>query len=385
MKKKKIMKGNKGITLVALVVTIIVLLILAGISLNLVLGQNGIISRTKDARNQTTEGQVNTEKAVNELTDTMEKYIKENEKKENSETETGINKYNIGDEVAYTYDVVSEGYSLPVSLSGFTKDQTVSQSSTVLKWKIIDKDEGKGTIDIVSAEPASYVSLKGAKGYNNGVDLLNDICEKLYSNTAKGIKARSINLEDMEKHLTDEGFSARNTYKGTLTYGKTKKYTTYKRYPTLYASQIGAGTDTTDITQPNIIKTIDPYKESSKRNLISSTETSWGNAGDNGLTITQTYYGITINKTNYGTAATILASSNWYWVAARWAADNNFVSFGRLAFFGIRNAGSSMGGDFLYNSLDTSSNSNAYLRPIVSLKLSDLTGDKNENGAWTLK
>ena len=45
MKKKKLMKGNKGITLVALVVTIVVLLILAGISLNLVLGQNGIISR----------------------------------------------------------------------------------------------------------------------------------------------------------------------------------------------------------------------------------------------------------------------------------------------------------------------------------------------------
>ena len=36
MNKKKIMKGNEGITLVALVVTIVVLLILAGISINLV-------------------------------------------------------------------------------------------------------------------------------------------------------------------------------------------------------------------------------------------------------------------------------------------------------------------------------------------------------------
>ena len=48
MKKKKLMKGNEGITLVALVVTIVVLLILAGISLNLVLGENGIITRAQE-------------------------------------------------------------------------------------------------------------------------------------------------------------------------------------------------------------------------------------------------------------------------------------------------------------------------------------------------
>ncbi len=41
--------NNKGITLVALVVTIIVLLILAGVSISLVLGDNGIITRAQDA------------------------------------------------------------------------------------------------------------------------------------------------------------------------------------------------------------------------------------------------------------------------------------------------------------------------------------------------
>ena len=49
MKHKREIYGNKGITLVALVVTIIVLLILAGVSLNLVLGDNGIITRAQDA------------------------------------------------------------------------------------------------------------------------------------------------------------------------------------------------------------------------------------------------------------------------------------------------------------------------------------------------
>ena len=47
----KALKRNKGITLIALVVTIIVLLILAGISINALAGQNGILSRTIKAKN----------------------------------------------------------------------------------------------------------------------------------------------------------------------------------------------------------------------------------------------------------------------------------------------------------------------------------------------
>ena len=49
------MKKNKGITLVALVVTIVVLLILAGVSINLVLGNNGIIAKAKDAQRESAE------------------------------------------------------------------------------------------------------------------------------------------------------------------------------------------------------------------------------------------------------------------------------------------------------------------------------------------
>ena len=51
MKKMKyLIKEKKGITLVALVVTIVVLIILAGISINLAMGDNGIISKTKQAK-----------------------------------------------------------------------------------------------------------------------------------------------------------------------------------------------------------------------------------------------------------------------------------------------------------------------------------------------
>lgn len=44
------MNKQKGITLIALVVTIIVLIILAGISVNLILGENGIITKAQEAR-----------------------------------------------------------------------------------------------------------------------------------------------------------------------------------------------------------------------------------------------------------------------------------------------------------------------------------------------
>ena len=49
------MKSNleKGITLIALIITIIILLILAGIALNLTLGENGIINIAKRAQIET--------------------------------------------------------------------------------------------------------------------------------------------------------------------------------------------------------------------------------------------------------------------------------------------------------------------------------------------
>ncbi len=44
------MIDTKGITLIALIVTIVVLLILAGITLNLLLGENSILKTAKDAQ-----------------------------------------------------------------------------------------------------------------------------------------------------------------------------------------------------------------------------------------------------------------------------------------------------------------------------------------------
>ena len=72
MKKELKNKQEKGITLIALVVTIVVLLILAGVSISLVLNNNGVISKAKDARDQYAEAQTNEEKQLEETSDWIE-------------------------------------------------------------------------------------------------------------------------------------------------------------------------------------------------------------------------------------------------------------------------------------------------------------------------
>ena len=61
------MKNQKGVTLVALVVTIIVLIILAGISINLILGDNGIITIAKRAKENIELAKIQEETELNEL------------------------------------------------------------------------------------------------------------------------------------------------------------------------------------------------------------------------------------------------------------------------------------------------------------------------------
>ena len=58
---KIMLKNKKGITLIALVVTIVVLLILAGVTISLLLDENGIIAKSKDARTETRVSQIEDE------------------------------------------------------------------------------------------------------------------------------------------------------------------------------------------------------------------------------------------------------------------------------------------------------------------------------------
>lgn len=53
------MKNQKGITLVALVITIVVLLILAGVTISMVLGPNGVLTNSQKAKDNSAQGTAN--------------------------------------------------------------------------------------------------------------------------------------------------------------------------------------------------------------------------------------------------------------------------------------------------------------------------------------
>ena len=287
----------------------------------------------------------------------------------------------IGDSVNYTYDSAGS-YSLSSTYSGYSSNQTIAQT-TGLTWKVLNVDKENDTVDIISASPtSSTVNFYGILGYNNGPYLMNEICKAQYSNKSLGVNARSINLLDMEKHLTSPGITARNAYQygsSTAKYGKTKTYTSNTKYPSLYANQKGAGPNITEaeaskkITQPKTDAGNDPYEES-------KAEPTTDNTSGTGkpLTVTQTYYNIPINDTNYGTAYSILANGTPFWVAARYVGTNSSG-----ATFGLRSAYTNTNGYYMFRSGgDTYGNDDA-LRPVVSLPSSLLTGEQT-NGAWNL-
>ena len=288
----------------------------------------------------------------------------------------------IGDSVNYTYDSAGS-YSLSSTYSGYSSNQTIAQT-TGLTWKVLNVDKENDTVDIISTNPtSSTVTFANILGYNNGPYLMNEICKAQYSNKTLGVNARSINLLDMEKHLTPTGITNRNAYTDAVKYGTTKTYTSGTKYPSLYANQKGAGPNITaadasaKITQPKTDAGNDPYEESKP---IATTEPTTDNTSGTGnpLTVTQTYYNIAIDNTNYGTASSILANGTPFWVAARCV--NTFSNFAR---FGLRYAGTDANGYLMFDSVGDTYGDRYALRPVVSLPSSLLTGEQT-NGAWNL-
>ena len=380
--KSTLKKTEKGITLVALVVTIVVLLILAGVSINLVLGNNGIIAKAKEAETKSAEASQNDLKGMNALAEEMNNALGEKPK-------VDLSKYKIGDSVNYTCDPASSSYTLESKYSGYSSNQTIAQT-TGLTWKVLNVDKENDTVDIISTNPtSSTVTFANILGYNNGPYLMNEICKAQYSNKTLGVNARSINLLDMEKHLTADGITARNAYQydsSTAKYGTTKTYPSNTKYPSLYANQKGAGPNITEaeaskkITQPDTTKGNDPYEESKpivpKGTTEPTNDSTYGTG--NPLTVTQTYYYRPINDTNYGTASSILANSTKFWVAAR-----DVHTRSDYATFGLRIADTNAYGCNMFYSNGDTGGSTCALRPVVSLPSRLLTGEQT-NGAWNL-
>lgn len=213
---EKYFKRKNGITLVALVVTIVVLLILAGVSINLVLGNNGIIAKAKEARDKSAQASQNDLIAMNELAQAIEGSLSGNNGGSSSgedepTAKTLVEAYDagelkIGDYVNYK-PIAGNSYPSITNENGWAdQTYTVDISTT---WRVLGKEDNH--ILLISGSPIKknmnasstndwdkdpYLYMKGAYAYVNCEKMLNDICA-IYS-TDLGT-ARSMTIEDINK------------------------------------------------------------------------------------------------------------------------------------------------------------------------------------------
>ena len=153
------LKSNKAITLVALIITIIILLILAGVSLSMVLGENGLINKAQSSVDKYQESSENEQELLNKI----EKYLdgKGLGQGSNTENNTGNNPKSY---VGYYADVDGDG-----EVDGIIyADLAVGGSGT---WN--SSSNGAYTIQKVTTVLKDYyISEKGYKGKFGTKDVL---------------------------------------------------------------------------------------------------------------------------------------------------------------------------------------------------------------------
>ena len=132
------MKDNKGITLIALVITIIVLLILAGVSIAMLTGENGVLTQATNASADTKVAEAK-EIAGLDVSDLVAKYYEE--RYVNSNT-TGANMTNAGayvkanlttsDSDKYTVETSTKAIKIvPKTRDGKTVTGTIENDGTI--------------------------------------------------------------------------------------------------------------------------------------------------------------------------------------------------------------------------------------------------------------
>ena len=136
---KKIKKEIKGITLVALVVTIIVLLILSGVAISLSIGEDGIFKRAQDAskiyENASQNELIEIEKVSNYIDDYWNEK-NDDEEIEKSEIEIAINEGKVFEKNTIIYDKFKNAVKIP---AGFKL--STDSGKTVLEGVVIEDVE----------------------------------------------------------------------------------------------------------------------------------------------------------------------------------------------------------------------------------------------------
>lgn len=100
----------------------------------------------------------------------------------------------VGDYVTYAPD--RDNITIEKTNSGHSSDQsfsTPSSSTSSNKWRVLSVGDRKVTL---VKGTAGTLTLSGANGYNNMIQILNDICSTCYSKPSIGAVGRSVNIDD---------------------------------------------------------------------------------------------------------------------------------------------------------------------------------------------
>ena len=367
------MRKNKGITLIALIITIIILLILVGVSINLAI-KGDLFGSAEKAVSGTNDKVAQEQTRVDELMGELERVESQNAVHNWQYTDSTRAKirctcarckaFNDGDSTGRTLSIGQQigetesktgSTSITSAKSGYSSDQTLKLDNEETKWVVFgyeDKDkDGKNEVLLLTTEhpTTNKIYFGGAAAYNNAVDEVNRMCKELY-----GTNARGITIEDVNKVLgyTPEGgmYYLNNTYNttGNLT-TKLKDLGDMWTAITDYNTNSGAGGVFYDPSHPEGISdsgvalgeyVLDGYWY--------STDDLSSNIADSAKAM---IFGS--SKTNYG-----------YWLASRGVgADSYFALFGP----GSVSIGYAYSYHDLFYSNGYTDDSSFGLRPIVSL------------------
>ena len=187
MKNEKMRKEERGITLVALVVTIVVLLILAGVSLNLVIGNEGILTRSKEAADKYGKQAENEQQGLNDVEDWMDEQFEG----------TGIQKVTVnkkatrngtinGQDPNTNNPIIPKGY-IPINAGSATwGDGSSSPFQSSVDNGLVIKDDNNNEWVWIPVEANTLSSMYTTSTKKNGEIISGGvgITTKIYTNSA---------------------------------------------------------------------------------------------------------------------------------------------------------------------------------------------------------
>ncbi len=180
-------KKAQGITLIALVVTIVVLLILAGITIGLVFGPNGVVKKAQEAANKTNEAVINEQAQMNSVTSTIENMLNgigggttPEEPLPEGAVQFSPVKWENG-QASTIITTSEEGYTLQYQIGGITEENWIDTTNEyeitgltlgqTVYGRLFNGTEGSKTADITVEDlikPSAQISLSGTSVETTG-------------------------------------------------------------------------------------------------------------------------------------------------------------------------------------------------------------------------